>query len=108
MEKFLVRAAAIGSVALVTILSANAREASFMLAKQLAPARGGGSNLLVTSSSIKYGSIDDRFTQNGENISPSINWTKGPRGTQSYAVILEDAAAGSTEPVAHWIVYDLP
>jgi len=108
MRKILVTAASIGSAAVFGILSANAAESSFMLAKELAPAKGGGSKLLVTSDSIKAGQVSDRYTQNGENVSPSVNWTKGPTGTQSYAIILEDAGLGHTEPVAHWVVYDLP
>src|SRR5580765_4802148 len=98
MEKHLVKAALIGSVTVLAIISANAQEGSSLLAKQLAPARAGGGTMLVTSNSIRHGSIDDRYTQNGENVSPGINWTKGPLGTQSYAVILEDAGLGRTEP----------
>ena len=107
MGKFLVKAASIGSAAVFAMLSANAQESQFMLAKELAPAKGGG-KLLVASGSIKAGHVEDRYTQNGENVSPSVEWTKGPIGTQSYAIILEDAGVGRTEPVANWIVYDLP
>jgi Raf kinase inhibitor-like YbhB/YbcL family protein len=78
------------------------------LAKQLDPARG-GTRLSVTSAAVTAGlPLEERFSQNGENRSPPISWTKGPAGTLSYAVLLEDANVTRPEPVAHWVVYDIP
>ena len=78
------------------------------LAKQLLPAKGGG-RLFVTSEALASGqALDERFTQNGENRSPPVSWTKGPTGTVSYAILLEDASVNRPEPVTHWLVYDIP
>lgn len=62
----------------------------------------------------------------GPNISPAISWSKGPRGTQSYAIILTDTDSpksdrdkmnkeGMTVPSTatrqtfyHWILVDVP
>jgi Raf kinase inhibitor-like YbhB/YbcL family protein len=52
--------------------------------------------------------LDDRYTQNGEDISPSLAWTRGPVGTQSFVVLAEDAGVNRREPTSHWVVYDLP
>jgi phosphatidylethanolamine-binding protein (PEBP) family uncharacterized protein len=41
-------------------------------------------------------------TTGGANLSPSISWSKGPRGTKSYAIILYD-----TDSPAELTVYAL-
>lgn len=80
-----------------------------VLAKQLAPAKGGSSRLLITSGSFSSGAtLDDQYTQNGENMSPGLTWPKGPDGTQSYVVIAEDASVMRPEPITHWVIYNLP
>ena len=79
-----------------------------VLAKELVTPRQ-NSRLLVTSSAFASGGeLSDRYTQNGENMSPPIAWTKGPQGTQSYVLLAEDAGVNRPEPVFHWVVYDIP
>jgi Raf kinase inhibitor-like YbhB/YbcL family protein len=79
-----------------------------VLAKELVTPRA-NSRLLVTSSAFQPGgSLNDRYTQNGANVSPPIAWTKGPAGTQSYVLLAEDAGVNRPEPVFHWVVYDIP
>src|SRR6185295_4164990 len=79
-----------------------------VLAKELAPARSGG-KLYVTSRAFGSGeSLDDKYTQNGDNMSPPISWNKGPDGTQSYVVLAEDAGVSRPDPVSHWVIYDIP
>jgi len=78
-----------------------------VLAKQLLPARG-GARLTVRSDAFAGGdAIPDRNSQNGENVSPPLEWSKGPQGTRSYVVLAEDAGGKQTEPIIHWIVYNL-
>jgi Raf kinase inhibitor-like YbhB/YbcL family protein len=80
-----------------------------VLASKLAPPKGGSSRLLVTSGSFSGGSdIDDRYTQNGDNMSPSLSWSKGPSGTQSYVVLVEDTGVNRPEPISHWVIYNIP
>jgi len=80
-----------------------------VLASKLAPARGGSLRLLVTSNSfVSGGELDDQYTQNGDNMSPGITWSKGPAGTQSYAVLVEDAGVNRHDPIVHWVIYNLP
>jgi Raf kinase inhibitor-like YbhB/YbcL family protein len=79
-----------------------------VLASKLAVARG-GVRLLVTSDAFVAGqALNDKYTQNGENMSPPINWTKGPAGTQSYVVLAEDSGVNRHDPIVHWVVYDIP
>jgi len=79
------------------------------LAKEIAIARAGSMTMRVTSSAWVSGdALPERFTQNGENISPGIAWTKGPVGTVSYVVLAEDNGVQRPEPIPHWVVYDLP
>ena len=78
------------------------------LAKQIITARGGGS-LRVTSSAFVGGdALPERFTQNGENISPPLTWSKGPPGTAAYVVLAEDSGVQRPEPIIHWVVYNIP
>ncbi len=78
-----------------------------VLATKLAPARG-GERLRVTSPAFTPGeAIPERFTQNGDNMSPSIEWTKGPVGTRAYVVLAEDSGVMRPEPIVHWVMYDI-
>jgi hypothetical protein len=53
------------------------------------------------------GSIPHRFTCDGADSSPALEWAGEPRGTESFALILDDpdAPAGTW---THWLLWDLP
>jgi len=79
-----------------------------VLAKDVAHARLGG-RLLVSSSAFASGdALDDKYTQNGENMSPPLAWSKGPAGTRTYVVLAEDAGVNRRDPVFHWVLYNVP
>jgi Raf kinase inhibitor-like YbhB/YbcL family protein len=79
-----------------------------VLAKAVAHARG-DATLLVTSPAFNSGGqLDDKYTQNGENMSPPLSWSKGPAGTRSFVVLTEDAGVNRHDPVFHWVVYNIP
>ncbi|MBI4782422.1 MAG: YbhB/YbcL family Raf kinase inhibitor-like protein [Oscillatoriophycideae cyanobacterium NC_groundwater_1537_Pr4_S-0.65um_50_18] len=51
--------------------------------------------------------IPAKFTCDGENISPMLQWDQPPTQTKSLALIVEDPdAPGQT--FTHWVLYDLP
>lgn len=53
------------------------------------------------------GNIPKQFTCDGADISPALEWSAAPAGTQSFALIADDPDA----PVGtwvHWVIYDLP
>jgi Raf kinase inhibitor-like YbhB/YbcL family protein len=112
MRKVLTAGAALMALAIATPSFAQDQAPATqtpVLAKVLAPARGGSSRLLVTSTAFTSGEqLSDMYTQNGENMSPPIRWSKGPQGTVAYAVIAEDSGVNRAEPIVHWIIYDIP
>jgi Raf kinase inhibitor-like YbhB/YbcL family protein len=93
----------------VTAADAQAQAEPPQLAKQVLTGRAGNMGLRVVSSMFVSGdALPERYTQNGENISPPISWNRGPAGTIAYAVIVEDNSVNRPEPIVHWIVYDIP
>jgi Raf kinase inhibitor-like YbhB/YbcL family protein len=65
--------------------------------------------LHVASSAFKpNGKLPEVFTQNGKNISPPISWSAGPKGTQSYVLLIEDMGVKRPDPISHWVIYDIP
>ncbi|MBV6623197.1 MAG: YbhB/YbcL family Raf kinase inhibitor-like protein [Rivularia sp. (in: Bacteria)] len=48
-----------------------------------------------------------KYTCDGDNASPPLNWENPPNGTSSYALIVEDPDSPK-QTFTHWIVYDLP
>jgi len=50
--------------------------------------------------------IPRRFSCDGENTSPSLQWSGEPKATQSFALIMDDpdAPAGTWN---HWLVWDI-
>lgn len=55
-----------------------------------------------------HAAIPERYTADGEGVSPPLHWTGVPEGTASLALIVEDADAPTGEPLVHAIVVDLP
>jgi Raf kinase inhibitor-like YbhB/YbcL family protein len=79
-----------------------------VLAMTMAPAKANG-KLTVTSTAFQNGgSLEDKYTQNGANVSPALSWTRGPAGTQSYVLITEDSGVDRPNPIIHWVIYDIP
>ena len=73
------------------------------------PEEGGQAMVFeLTSSAFAAGeSIPREYTCDGDDISPPLEWTDPPPGTQSLALIGDDPDA----PVGtwvHWVLYDLP
>lgn len=62
----------------------------------------------LTSSAFQPGGmIPKKFTCDGPDVSPPLEWDDPPAGTQSFSLIADDPDA----PVGtwvHWVVYDLP
>ena len=58
------------------------------------------------------GPIPDQYTCEGENASPTIEWSGVPAGTKSMALIVDDPDApdpkAPQKTFVHWVVYGLP
>jgi hypothetical protein len=57
------------------------------------------------------GAIPSKFTCEGEDISPQLEWSGGPNGTRSLALIVDDPdAPDPAKPqrvYVHWVVYNI-
>jgi Raf kinase inhibitor-like YbhB/YbcL family protein len=64
--------------------------------------------LTITSPSfVESAEIPQKYTCQGDDISPALAWSTPPAGTQSLALIVDDPdAPGGTW--VHWVVYNLP
>jgi Raf kinase inhibitor-like YbhB/YbcL family protein len=76
------------------------------------PDLAGKAKLTVTSNEIKDGQLIPNDNSSwGKSMSPSVMWTKGPAGTKSYAVLMEDADAHTGNPdipITHWLTFNIP
>jgi Raf kinase inhibitor-like YbhB/YbcL family protein len=62
----------------------------------------------IMSTAFVHGDpIPEKYTCDGDNISPPLNWSNVPNGAKSLALIMEDPDA----PVGlwvHWVLFNLP
>ena len=55
--------------------------------------------------------IPVKYTQAGEQVSPALNWTNTPPGTQSFVLHMLDpdvARNKTTDTQVHWVVWNIP
>jgi hypothetical protein len=68
----------------------------------------GEEKMKIESSVFKEGSmIPEKYTCDGENISPPLTWSGIPQETVSLALICDDPDAPAGTWV-HWVVYNMP
>ncbi len=62
----------------------------------------------ISSTAFEYGvKIPEKHTCEGDDTSPRLLWDGEPKGTVSFALIMEDPdAPGGT--FTHWIMYNIP
>jgi phosphatidylethanolamine-binding protein (PEBP) family uncharacterized protein len=53
----------------------------------------------------QYTCQDNTF---GTGVSPQIDWTKGPTGTKSYAIVLHDISLSDSNVAYHWAAWNIP
>lgn len=62
----------------------------------------------LTSSAFEDGQpLPQKYTADGDDISPPLKWSHTPAGTQQFAIIVEDPDAANG-PWVHWIAYHIP
>ncbi len=62
----------------------------------------------LRSPAFGYGDeIPCRYTCDGQEVSPPLEWSEPPAGTESFALICDDPDAPMGTWV-HWVLYDLP
>ena len=68
----------------------------------------------VKSSSFKAGAalpmkyVFNSFGCSGENITPSLEWSKAPAGTKSFAITVFDPDAPTGSGWWHWTLFNIP
>ena len=72
------------------------------------PALGSFDSLDLASLAFADGQrLPERFTADGEGVSPPLHWRGVPAGTTSLALIVEDPDAPSPQPLVHAILWDI-
>lgn len=67
---------------------------------------------ILSPSFQKNGPIPSRYTCDGKDVSPPLEWTGVPAGTRSMALIVDDPDA--PDPASpkmtwvHWVLYNMP
>jgi hypothetical protein len=62
----------------------------------------------IRSSAFFIGNtIPFKYTCDGDNISPPLQWEAPPLGTKSFALILDDTDAPNGT-FTHWLIYNIP
>ncbi len=67
---------------------------------------------LTSSAFAPSGSIPSKYTCEGADVSPPLQWSGGPANAKSYTLIVDDPDA--PDPAApkmvyvHWLVYNIP
>ena len=65
-------------------------------------------SLSISSAAFNEGErIPDKYTCEGEDISPQLSWRDAPEGTKSFVLICDDpdAPMGTCD---HWLIYNIP
>lgn len=52
--------------------------------------------------------IPRKFTADGRNVSPPLQWSGAPVETQEFAMIVDDPDAPRPQPWVHWVIYKIP
>ncbi len=52
--------------------------------------------------------LPERFTEDGEGVSPPLVWRDPPEGASSFALIVEDPDAPARLPLVHAVVWNIP
>lgn len=62
---------------------------------------------LIISAFPEGATIPQKYTCDGQNVSPAVEWTGAPPQTKSFALILDDPDAPSGL-FTHWLLYNVP
>lgn len=51
--------------------------------------------------------IPSKYSCDGSNVSPALQWSNVPDGTKSFALVVDDPDAPNTT-FTHWVLFDIP
>jgi para-nitrobenzyl esterase len=97
----------IGGPAIAQVHRSNPGDAD---AKTVLDTMPGKAKLTVTTPAFKAGEqIPFEYTQYRTNTFPGLTWSKGPAGTKSYALIMQDnTLILRGAPILHWTLINIP
>jgi Raf kinase inhibitor-like YbhB/YbcL family protein len=52
--------------------------------------------------------IPVKYTGDGEDVSPQLEWSQSPAQTKEFALICDDPDAPTPQPWVHWVLYRIP
>lgn len=62
----------------------------------------------ITSSAFQNGeTMPKKYTGEGDDVSPPLQWTGAPDETQEFAILCEDPDAPQKTPFVHWLIYGI-
>ena len=65
--------------------------------------------LTITSSAFTSGTvIPKKYSGDGEDVSPPLQFSNLPEGVQELALICDDPDAPTPQPWVHWVIYKIP
>jgi len=65
--------------------------------------------ITLTSPAFANGEpIPRKYSGEGDDVSPPLEWSSVPDGTKELALICEDPDAPTAEPWVHWVIYKIP
>jgi Raf kinase inhibitor-like YbhB/YbcL family protein len=68
--------------------------------------------ILTSAAFAANGSIPSKYTCDGPDISPALQWSGAPSDTKTYALIMDDPdAPDPAKPqrvYVHWVIYNIP
>ena len=69
----------------------------------------GPAKIKLTSPAFAEGQpIPKKYTGEGQDVSPPLEWSKLPEGTKELALVCDDPDAPRKEPWVHWVIYKIP
>jgi len=75
---------------------------------QADPGSPGKPKMSLTSTAFAQGQpIPDKYTGQGEDLSPPLQWSGAPANVQSFVLICEDPDA-PMGAFTHWVIYNIP
>lgn len=102
------------SLALAAVMSGCERSAPPPAAEPVqrgAEEQQGVEAMSLTMQSSAFGnsaSIPKRYTGDGDDVSPPLNWTGVPAAAREVALICDDPDAPRPQPWVHWVIYKIP
>jgi Raf kinase inhibitor-like YbhB/YbcL family protein len=68
----------------------------------------GDKTMKIRSTAFSEGQpIPKKHTGEGQDVSPSLEWSDAPEGVKEFALICDDPDAPTPQPWVHWVIYKI-